>query len=290
VVEGFLYPGCTIFNARPKIGKSWLMLQAAIGVVCGATIAGRLYVRQPGKVLYLALEEAEARTTRRMRKLTPPSDFLRDITFIYRKDIEAAANGGIHQIEEYLKTHAGVRLVVIDTLLAFQRIERKKTADLLLSDYNMIQPLQEMAAKYDIVIVIVDHSRKMGGDAIDVLSGSTGKSAAPDCIIGLQRQGDGTCLLSVIHRDAEPQTYQMKLYGDDDADRSFGWWVLASGDDATTSSESQEVIDLLKDQQLGPKEIARQLGKKEGTIRMRVKRLVERGRLKCDEHGKYIAR
>jgi DNA-binding NarL/FixJ family response regulator len=289
VVEGFLYPGCTIFNARPKIGKSWLMLQAAIGVACGSTIAGRLYTKQPGKVLYLALEEAEARTTRRMKKLTPQNDFLRDITFIYRKDIEAASMGGVVQIEEYLKTHPGIRLVVIDTLLAFQRIERKKSNDLLLSDYNMIQPLQELAAKYDVVIVIVDHSRKMGGDAIDVLSGTTGKSAAPDAIINLQRQADGSSLLTVIHRDAEQQIYQMKFYGDDDPDHPFGWWIAATGDDATTSVESQEVIDLLKELPLGPKEVARQLGRKEGTIRMRLKRLVERGRVNCDKDGKYHA-
>jgi Bifunctional DNA primase/polymerase, N-terminal/AAA domain/Primase C terminal 1 (PriCT-1) len=134
IVDGFIYPGCTIFNARPKIGKSWLMLQTAIGVVTGSIIAGRLRVTEPGKVLYIALEETEARTTRRMKKLTPPSDFLKDITFIYRRDIEAAASGGIAQIEEYLKTHPGTRLVVIDTFLAFQRVERKRTNDLLLSD------------------------------------------------------------------------------------------------------------------------------------------------------------
>ncbi len=139
-MNGFLYPGCTIFNARPKIGKSWLMLQAGIGVACGSTIAGRLYVNQPGRGSCTSrLEESEARTTRRIQQAhAPESDFLKDITFIYRKDIEAAASGGIIQIEEYLKTHPGIRLVVIDTLLAFQRIERKKTNDLLLSDYNMI--------------------------------------------------------------------------------------------------------------------------------------------------------
>ena len=64
---------------------------------------------------------------------------------------------------------------------------------------------------------------------------------------------------------------------------------MASGEDATTSAESQEVIDLLKEQQLGPAAIARQLGRKEGTVRMRLKRLVERGRVNCDKDGKYHA-
>src|SRR5262249_41407591 len=93
-------------------------------------------------------------------------------------------------------------------------------------------------------IVIVDHSRKMGGDAIDVVSGSTGKTAAPDCVITLQRQAGGTSLLSVIPRDAEQQTYQMKLYGEGDADHSFGWGgmvescTIFSGDFLTLSPQS----------------------------------------------------
>jgi hypothetical protein len=289
IIEGMLYPGCTIFCGPPKSGKSWLMLQAALAVAGETALAGRLHVCHPGKGLYLALEESEARTTRRMRKLTPQSDCLGEITFVYRKDIRAAADGGIYQIEEYLKTHAGVRLVVIDTYLAFQRVERKRTNDLLLADYNSIQPLQEMATKYDVAIVIVDHSRKMGGDPIDVLSGTTGKSAAPDAAITLQRQSDGTSLLNVIPRDAETTVYQMKLFGDGDTDHSFGWCIVNAGEDATTSAEAQQVIDLLRELPLGPKEIARQLGIKEGTIRMRLKRLVERSRVQKDNEGKYHA-
>ena len=74
VVEGFIYPGCTIFNARPKIGKSWLMLQAAY------RRGQRIHHRGPSARLPAGegsctsrLEETEARTTRRMRKLTPPN-------------------------------------------------------------------------------------------------------------------------------------------------------------------------------------------------------------------------
>jgi predicted Rossmann fold nucleotide-binding protein DprA/Smf involved in DNA uptake len=137
--------------------------------------------------------------------------------------------------------------------------------------------------------VIVDHSRKMGGDAIDVVSGSSGKTAAPDCVITLARQSDGSSLLTVIPRDAEQQTYQMKLFDSGDGDHSFGWWILAVGDDATASAESQEVIDLLKELPLAPAVLARQLGRKEGTIRMRLKRLVERGKVNKDDEGKYHA-
>jgi predicted HTH transcriptional regulator len=93
----------------------------------------------------------------------------------------------------------------------------------------------------------------------------------------------------VIPRDAEEQAYQMKLYGEGDAKHSFGWWILSKGEEATTSAESQEVIDLLHELPLTPAALARQLGRKEGTIRMRLKRLVERGKVTKDDSGKYHA-
>lgn len=283
IVDGFLWPGLSLVCGRPKSGKSWLMLQAAIGVAEGEPIAGRLKVCQPGGVLYLALEESEARTTRRMRKLTPPTVYLQNIVFIYRKQIEPAAMGGILQIENYLNAHPGIRLVVIDTLLAFQRIERKSTADLLLSDYNQIQPIQELAAKFNCAIVIVDHSRKAAGAAIDVVSGSTGKTAGVDSVIVLKRQADGTSLLEVVPRDADEQTYLMTL----EKDAGFGWRITAQGEAATMSLDRREVMELIQEEPLSPKQLAVQMGKKEGATRMLLKRMAEDGHLKRDMDGKY---
>ena len=274
IIEGFLYPGLTLFCGRPKGGKSWLMLQTALAVASGSTLAGRLRVCQPGQVLYLALEETEDRTTRRMRKLQPqPGDFLRDISFAYRGEIEPAFSGGIMQVDGHLRTHPATRLVVIDTLLAFQRVERGKSADLLLSDYNQIQPLQEIASHHNAAVVLVDHSRKMAGTAIDVVSGSTGKSAAPDCISTLKRQTDGSSLVEVIPRDANEQTYQLTLI----TDTPFGWKVIAQGQEATMSVERREALELLREEPMTAKELARQTGRKEGAVRMLLKRMAEDG-------------
>lgn len=249
IVEGLIYCGAAILSGRPKQGKSWLTLALAIGVASGTPIGGQLAVQQPGRVLYLALEESPNRTTRRMRKLTGLSEYLRDITFVYRDEIEAATNGGLIQLEEYLKTHPGIRLVVIDTLLAFFRLERHSSRDLLMSDYNQIQPLVELATKYECAIVIVHHSRKAGGDAIDVVAGSTGTTAAPDSIMTLQRQPDGSSLLTVISRDMEEMVYQMRLNNTDEA---FGWEIIARGDEARSSEQRRDVIELLRDEALKP--------------------------------------
>lgn len=283
IVDGFLYPGLSLFSGRPKSGKSWLMLQTALGVAEGTVIAGRLKVCQPGPVLYLALEESKARTTRRLRKLTPSSDFLRDITFIYRDEIQPSDEGGILQLQAYLSSHPHIRLVVIDTLLSFKRIERKSSSDLLLSDYNMIQPIQELAGKYNCSIVVVDHSRKAAGSAIDVVSGTTGKTAAGDSIISLKRQSDGTSLLEIIPRDADEQTYLMSL----EKTSSFGWRITAQGEAAIMSQDRREVMDLLQEEPLMPKELAMQMGKKVGATRMLLKRMGEDGFLIKEKDGKY---
>jgi hypothetical protein len=241
----------------------------------------------------LALEETEDRTTRRMRKLkghpqdknVPISEFFRDISFAYRQQIEPAASGGIMQIDHHLKTYPSTRLVVIDTLLAFQRFERKQTHDLLLSDYNQIQPLQEIASHHNCAIVLVDHSRKMAGTAIDVVSGSTGKSAAPDSVITLKRQSDGTSLLEIIPRDADEKTYQLTL----NKDNPFGWKIIAEGEAASMSVDRREILDQLREEAMTAKQLAHVTGRKEGSARMMLKRMAEDGILirRDDDGGKY---
>ena len=55
-VPGIVPVGLSSLAGRPKLGKSWLALQIAVAVGCG----GRLFDLKidPGKVLYLALEDS----------------------------------------------------------------------------------------------------------------------------------------------------------------------------------------------------------------------------------------
>jgi DNA-binding NarL/FixJ family response regulator len=240
--------------------------------------------------LYLALEETPARTTRRLRKLKPQPNFLCDITFVYADEMQPALSGGIDQIAEYLEKHPATRLVVIDTLLAFQQRERKASTDIVQSDYNLIRPLQDLATQHDVAVVLVDHSRKMAGAAIDVVSGTTGKTAALDSVMSLQRQTDGTSLLTILSREMDETVYQLKIDSGDDGAHPFGWRILAEGEEAVASAERKEVIELLRDEASGltSKEIARQTGRKEGATRMLLKRMADRGQvMRLDDNGKW---
>ncbi len=59
-VPGLIPEGATVLAARPKIGKSWLMLATAIAVASGGRALGHVPC-PPGDVLYLALEDTHRR-------------------------------------------------------------------------------------------------------------------------------------------------------------------------------------------------------------------------------------
>src|SRR4051794_20023949 len=52
VVPGYIAEGCTILAGRPKLGKSWLMLDIGLAVAAGRYCLGETLC-QEGAVLYL---------------------------------------------------------------------------------------------------------------------------------------------------------------------------------------------------------------------------------------------
>jgi hypothetical protein len=68
VVQGIIPEGLTILAGRPKIGKSWMALDLAIGISADQKVLGNVLV-EPGDVLYLALEDNPRRLRRRITKL-----------------------------------------------------------------------------------------------------------------------------------------------------------------------------------------------------------------------------
>ena len=71
VVPGIIPEGLTILAGRPKIGKSWMALDLAIGIATGEPVLGGVHVEQ-GDVLYCCLEDNPRRLQRRVTKLLSP--------------------------------------------------------------------------------------------------------------------------------------------------------------------------------------------------------------------------
>src|SRR5262249_20154778 len=68
VVPGIIVEGLTLLAAKPKMGKSWMMLHTAIAVASNGFTLGDIHCPE-GDVLYCALEDNLRRLQSRMTKL-----------------------------------------------------------------------------------------------------------------------------------------------------------------------------------------------------------------------------
>jgi RecA-family ATPase len=268
IIESLLYNGLTIFASRPKVGKSWFALQIAIAIANGTTLARRLSVRKPGRVLYIALEETQRRTAPRLRRLTDSTENLERIDFVY--SIDPLLAGGAEQIRSRLNEQAYV-LVIVDTFYAFAKQAERKNVDILQADYNQINTLREICEACGCALLLIHHARKAPGNGVDVVLGTSGVTAACDHIWVLERRKEGDCLLTVTSREIEEQIFAMKLVNDD----PFGWTITGRGADAELSVQRQAICDFLaKAGPSQPKDIARALGKNGSTVRRLLQKLV----------------
>ena len=124
----FVPEGATLLVSRPKFGKSWFVLDIAIAIAAGRFTLGQLKPVQ-GDVLYLALEDGPRRLQRRITKLLPSFSGSWPSSFKIATEWSRADQGGLDDIEHWLRAAKTPRLVTIDTLAQF-RTDRLLPRDL----------------------------------------------------------------------------------------------------------------------------------------------------------------
>lgn len=260
VVSGLVGEGCTILAGKPKAGKSWLGLCVGLAVASGSVALGSLAVN-PGEVLYLALEDGPRRLQARLRDLLAGAEAPSGLHLA--TEWPSADAGGLRSLIDWLDAHPFCRLVVIDTLKRWRPAER--FGDRLYNrDYDALSPLADLARARSIAILVIWHLRKLdSADPLDLVSGSTGLTAAADAVLVLRRSrgsADGT--LAVVCRDAPDSTLAMHW----DAPR---WVVQGSADEVRQSDERKAIVALLHSagRALTPREVADHLGRNRSTIR-----------------------
>jgi hypothetical protein len=225
VVASVLVEGLTLFAGKPKIGKSWLMLHAAIAVAQFGKTLGDLTC-DGGDVLYCALEDTPRRLQDRIGKLGcgwPARLHL-------RTTMPRLAMGGLKVITDWLDSVKDPRLVIIDTLELVR--ERPKNGDTsYASDYAAALQLRALANARQLAIVVVHHLRKAEAeDPFDTVSGTLGLTGAPDAILILTRDGPGattTCTLRGKGRDLEELERPIVF------DRTTCLWTITGATPAT---------------------------------------------------------
>ncbi len=108
VLPGLVPTGLIICAAKPKVGKSWWCLGLSVAVSSGSRFLETKVAQ--GEVLYLALEDTLSRLKARLAKVCgehTPSDSL----YVNVGEWNRLDEGGLDQIDSWLKSHRRARLV-----------------------------------------------------------------------------------------------------------------------------------------------------------------------------------
>jgi len=174
-------------------------------------------------------------------------------------------DGGLEALEAWLGSNPDARLVVIDTLAKFRNGGNGR--NVYKEDYEAVEPLVELAARYNVAIIIVHHLRKMGAeDPLDQVSGSMGLTGGADGALVLNRErGRADAFLYVTGRDIEEEQ-EIALTWDA---ATATWKIAGDAEEYRLSKERQEIIECLRSlrEPAGPKEVSDALGKNHNTMK-----------------------
>lgn len=204
IVEGMLPMGMGVLVAKPKIGKSWMVLDLCLAAARGEPFLGS--PTSPHGALYLALEDGKSRMQTRLRKLTAGRPLPQNlhIQFTAPRLDEGLLDG----LGAFLDEHPDVHLVCIDTLSKIKP-KGKPFENAYDADYAYMGQLKQFADSRGICVLLVHHTRKSKSldDSFDNINGSTGIMGAADFTVVLDKRSrmDDEASFILTGRDIEQQ-------------------------------------------------------------------------------------
>ena len=185
LVDGLLPMGMGVLVAKPKLGKSWMVLDLCLAVAQGEPFLG-FPTRQHG-TLYLALEDGKSRMQTRLRRLLEGRPAPANMHVMFQA--QRLGEGLLETLGEYLDANPDIHLVCIDTLSKIKP-KAKPFENAYDADYDYMGRLKAFADSRGICVLLVHHTRKSKNpeDSFDNINGSTGILGAADFTIVLDKQ------------------------------------------------------------------------------------------------------
>ena len=283
-VPVYLAEGLTLFAGAPKRGKSWLALDLCVAVARGGYTLGDQHCIE-GDVLYAALEDNRRRMRSRLKTVCQLAGHPPHRLRVWY-DLPRLGCGGEERLREWLDSHKGARLIVIDTL-AYIPPDHARDEDPSPYAYRSASTLQRIASEYRIAILLIHHTRKMAADDyLESVSGTNGLTGGSDAVMVLAREADGTTILKGRGRDIEEFEIAVKF------DKGSCRWARKFDDpaDVRRSAERRAILQVLRDtpEPLMPKEIALQTQQKANTVSYHLAQMLKVGVVeKAEKYGKY---
>jgi RecA-family ATPase len=225
--------GLTIIGGRPKVGKSWLLLQAAIAVGTGGRFFGKPV--DQGNVLYVAFEDGPRRLQDRIQKMGMPRDAL--VTF--ERIWKPMHKGGLDDLVIELAA-VDYRMVIFDTLTrAFPGLSQKDHPEVI---GRVIDQIQTIATNRCLSITFSDHTRKPNGydsDPIDDILYSSEKVKSADVVLALYKE-QGKSGAKLLGRGREIDEVDLALQWDPEM---WCWQSKGNNDELRLTEQESEVLD-----------------------------------------------
>lgn len=218
-VPGLIASGLTLLGGPPKIGKSFITLDLAMGVACGGRALSGLECAQ-GSTLLLALDnDTERRIKERAEYLmgpVNPGPIPLEIHTEWPIGTEAIA-----ACQEWVNETDDALMIVVDTLVRVEpNFEGDGRQNAYAASVEVLGRWARFAINNDVAVVMVHHDNKgEQEDWLNRFTGSRGITATAQTLLLLDvKRGQREGLLRVSGRDLE--TDDLEIY------RTGRTWVV----------------------------------------------------------------
>lgn len=306
-----LYPGAFLIVGRPKVGKSWFLMQLALSAAESRPFLGFQCVT-PGEVLVILAEDDDSRVKSRLQHMGYVN-FPGNVSFITQQGFMALAKQyAPHMtfeqfLDQYLEGHPGVRYVFVDTETTTRQIwngERERTRDtsrVTETDYSQTRAFDEIALKRKTFIGLVNHAKKRNGEEVDIhesinrsntaFAGCSGSVVLADYPDTSQLDGNSRArVLGIRGRDLKDDVVLALTQREEDAQ----FENLGPYNEVRQTENEEEIlkcVESLQEERGGAgytsiEDVASELGRKTHTVKRAVSRMLEKASRRT--WGRYL--
>jgi len=207
----------TIWQGRPKVGKSHTLLQLAFDASCGEPVFGQFIVPRPIRCLYVELEEPEGITKSRLAAMIrarngqgPDPGYL---SFLSKGDLHRLRLRTPELLGKQCKDFCtaicdlSAEIVILVALRKLFVGDPNEPRDA----ENFNAALDELTQETRATIALANHNRKAPAETAEMRGlGSTMLTAQPDLVFDLHRKAGGLRQVTVEGRIESPTFYLLK--------------------------------------------------------------------------------